>query len=419
MKVIYLHQYFNTPEMSGGTRSYEIARRLVAAGNEVHMVTSWRNNDCSTSDWFTTNESGITVHWLPVTYSNHMSYLQRIFAFLRFAIFSMSKTKELQGDIIFATSTPLTIAIPAVFAARKKNIPMVFEVRDLWPELPVAMGALRNPVLRWLATKLEKWAYDHSEAIIALSPGMKDGIIRAGYPSSRIAVIPNSSDNTEFCHDPEAAKNFRASREWLGTRPLLVYAGTFGRINGVDYMVRLANELGAINPDIRVLLIGDGQEKAAVCTLAQRMGVYNINLFIEDSLPKKDIPALLSAADMATSLFIDLPEMQPNSANKFFDALASGTPIFLNYGGWQHDLLNASGCGVTMWRKPLKNAAEEIAVKITDLAWLEQAGSSARVLAETAFDRDRLVVQFEQVIVAGASWQGDRAEEIAPGHYYA
>src|SRR5690606_2640442 len=102
MKIIYLHQYFNTLDMSGGTRSYEMARRLVALGHEVHMVTSWRSDDRRGDDWFTTQEAGVQVHWLPVAYSNHMSYRQRISAFLRFAFRSMSKAKELRGDVIFA-----------------------------------------------------------------------------------------------------------------------------------------------------------------------------------------------------------------------------------------------------------------------------------------------------------------------------
>lgn len=419
MKIVYLHQYYNNPSMSGGTRSYEMARRLVNAGHEVHMITSWRHNDARKPDWFVTEDAGFIVHWLPIPYSNHMSYFQRITAFFRFAILSRGKANELSGDVIFATSTPLTIAIPAVFASRRNKIPMVFEVRDLWPELPIAINALRNPFVKWLASKLEKWSYRNSEAIIALSPGMKEGIVRTGFAAERVAVIPNSSDNREFQHDSQAANDFRVSREWLHSRPLLVYTGTFGRINGVGYMVDMAKELRALNPDIRVLLIGDGQEKAAVRALAKKEGVLNVNLFIEDSLPKKDIPSLLSAADMATSLFIDLPEMQPNSANKFFDALASGTPVLLNYGGWQHDLLNARGCGLAMWRKPMKEVAEEVAAKITDRAWLDEAGRAARELAETAFDRDRLANQFEQVIAAGASRKGDRSEEIAPGHYHA
>src|SRR5690554_854503 len=132
MKVIYLHQYFNTPEMSGGTRSYEMARRMVAAGHEVHMVTSYREQDANRKGWFLTEEAGINVHWYPVPYSNHMGFVQRIKAFIAFALAARKKSVELDGDIIFATSTPLTIALPAVPASRKKKIPMVFEVRDLW-----------------------------------------------------------------------------------------------------------------------------------------------------------------------------------------------------------------------------------------------------------------------------------------------
>jgi len=159
VKIIYLHQYFNTPDMSGGTRSYEMARRMVAAGHEVQMVTSYREPGSNRSEWFKTEEAGIQVHWYPVPYSNHMSFAQRIKAFFSFALAARKKAVELDGDIIFATSTPLTIALPAVSASRKKKIPMVFEVRDLWPEMPIAVGALKNPLMRFAAHKLEHWAY--------------------------------------------------------------------------------------------------------------------------------------------------------------------------------------------------------------------------------------------------------------------
>ena len=186
MKILYLHQYFNHPGMSGGTRSYETARRLVAMGHEVHIITSWRKNKKNKS-WFETNVEGIHVHWLPINYSNKMNYNSRIKAFLKFAIFSTLKTISIKGDIIFATSTPLTIAIPAVFASKKLNIPLVFEVRDLWPELPIAMGAIRNPILKFLAKKLEYFAYKNSSSVIALSPGMRDGVIASGYPKKILA----------------------------------------------------------------------------------------------------------------------------------------------------------------------------------------------------------------------------------------
>src|SRR5699024_5606020 len=111
MKIIYLHQYFNTPDMAGGTRSYEMARRLVAWGHEVHMVTSWRE-PTDKHGWFTSVEAGIQVHWLPLPYGNYMGYRERIQAFLLFAWKAARKAASIPADVIFATSTPLTIAIP-------------------------------------------------------------------------------------------------------------------------------------------------------------------------------------------------------------------------------------------------------------------------------------------------------------------
>lgn len=403
--------------MSGGTRSYEMARRMVAAGHEVHMVTSIRESSHQHDDWFTSDEAGIQVHWYPVPYSNHMSYAQRIGAFLSFAKAARKKAVELEGDVIFATSTPLTIALPAVPAARKKKIPMVFEVRDLWPEMPIAMGALNNPVLRFAAHKLEHWAYKNAAAVVALSPGMKAGVVATGYSADKVAVIPNSSDNREFAYDADAARQFRTERQWLGDKPLLVYTGTFGKVNGVGYMVELASALQALGSDVLILLVGGGAERDSVKQAAEKAGVYQNNLFIEDPLPKKAIPALLSAATMASALFIDLPEMRPNSANKFFDALASGTPVLLNYGGWMHDLVTAHECGLPLWQRSVDEVAEILDAKMHDQAWLDKAGQAARKLAEECFDRDLLAAQLMAVLQSAVDGNPEKAAEIAPGRY--
>lgn len=403
--------------MSGSTRSYEMARRMVAAGHEVHMVTSIRESNHQHNDWFEAQEAGIQIHWYPVPYSNHMSYAQRIGAFLSFAKAARKKAVELEGDVIFATSTPLTIALPAVPAARKKKIPMVFEVRDLWPEMPIAMGALNNPLLRFAANRLENWAYQNAAAVVALSPGMKAGVVRTGYPAEKVAIIPNSSDNREFAYDADAAQQFRGEREWLGDKPLLVYTGTFGKVNGVGYMVELASALLARGSDVRILLVGGGAERNSVKQAAEKAGVYQNNLFIEDPLPKKAIPALLSAATMASALFIDLPEMRPNSANKFFDALASGTPVLLNYGGWMHELVTVYECGLPMWQKAVGEVAEILDTKMHDQAWLDKAGQAARKLAEECFDRDVLADQLMAVLQAAVDGNPNNAQKIAPGNY--
>ncbi len=242
MRILYLHQYFNTPAMAGSTRSYEIGRRLVSAGHTVEMITSARESSAG-SGWFITDEAGMRVHWLPVPYSNHMSYGARIAAFARFALGAAQRAASLAGDVVFATSTPLTIALPAAWAARRLGVPMVFEVRDLWPEVPIAMGALRDPVSRFAAHRLERFAYTRSARVVALSPGMADGVAKTGYPRERIAVVPNAADLDVFQRDVSHGLAWRRRLGIEENKLLVAYMGTLGRANAVTYLVEVAEAL--------------------------------------------------------------------------------------------------------------------------------------------------------------------------------
>ncbi|HAV7071635.1 TPA: glycosyltransferase family 4 protein [Acinetobacter baumannii] len=416
MRILYFHQYFNTPDMSGGTRSYEMARRLVAAGHEVHIITSWLK-ETDEKTWFTTVEAGIHVHWFPNFYNNKMSYTDRVKAFFRFAYHATKKGKSLDADLVFATSTPLTIAIPAVFTARALKVPMVFEVRDLWPELPIAMGALNNKVAQKLAYQLEDWAYKNSKAIVALSPGMKEGIVKTGYPKAKVAVIPNSSDLELFKVEDRRVEEFRKSHEWLQDRPLIVYTGTFGHINGVGYLIEIAAKLKTLNPEIRILLVGDGVEYEKVERQAAQLNVLKQNLFMMKQLPKKEIPVILNAATLSTALFLDKPEMRANSANKFFDTLAAGTPILINYGGWMVDLIENHQCGLVTWQLSVDEAAQAIVDFISDPEKLKKAGQQARNLAETQFNRDKLADQLNQVLLSSINQLVKSPESIIREYY--
>lgn len=404
MRILYLHQYFNTRRMSGGTRSYEMARRLVNRGHEVHMITSYRGSDAPRGrDWFETDEDGIHVHWIPVPYSNYMSYRERIQAFFRFALAAGRKAAAIGGDVVFATSTPLTIAIPGVYAARRCRVPMVFEVRDLWPELPIAMGTLRDPVSIWAARRLELFAYRNAVRVVALSPDMKQGIVATGYPADRVEVIPNSCDLDLFDVGPEPGLEIRNRYEWLQQRPLVLYCGTLGAINGVEYLARVAGEVHALDPEVRFVVIGDGKDKPRVEQVARELGVLDRNFFMMPSIPKAEVPNWLSAADMATSLFIDLPEMWANSANKFFDALAAGKPVAINYGGWQARLLAETGAGVILDPHDVVKAAHSLLDVIRDKHWLRSAGNAAHSLAAEQFSRDRLALRLEEVLIQATS----------------
>jgi glycosyltransferase involved in cell wall biosynthesis len=392
--------------MSGSTRSYEMARRLVTAGHRVELITSKRDViDSAARGWLETEESGIHVHWLPVPYSNAMSYRERIDAFFKFAIGAARKAASLKADVVFATSTPLTIALPGIYAARRQGIPMVFEVRDLWPELPIAVGALRNPVLKWAARLLEWIAYHASAHIVALSPGMAEGVMQRGIPGERVTVIPNSSDVELFDVPPEREDVIRERLGLSPDQPLIVYTGTFGLINGVSYLVELAAAMREIAPEARFLLVGKGAEVPKVTQRARELGVLNHNLWIWGPVPKAEMPDVLAAATVATSVFVPLKPMWNNSANKFFDALAANKPIAINYGGWQADLLQETGAGIVLPPEDVGRSALLLADFVRDTDRLQKVSAAARDLAYTRFSRDILASELEAVL-QGAVKQG-------------
>lgn len=404
MNVLYLHQYFVPPDGSGGTRSFEMARRLVQAGHDVELITS----DAffpSCYDFQTSPSTlwldGIKLRVLKVDYSNKMSFRRRVLAFLQFAFQATRTLKHVAPpDVIFASSTPLTIALPAVFAKRRFRCPMVFEVRDLWPELPIAVGALRNPVARVAARRLEHWAYDHADHIVALSPGMKEGVVRAGYRPDRISVIPNGCDLELFSSGD--AGSFLERHPYLKGGPIVTYAGTLGPINHVRYLVDIAAAMLERTPSVRFLVAGDGREAAGVRARAVDRGVLGRNFWMIPPLPKTRIPDLFAASSIITSLFVDLPAMQANAANKFFDGLAAGRPLMINYSGWQAELIRDREAGLVVPPTQPEQAAAQLEALLEDRPRWERACRAARQLAAERFDRDRLAGQLRGVLETAA-----------------
>ena len=383
--------------MSGGTRSYEMACRMVKKGHQVHMVTSKRNTSCKRRIWREEIIDGINVYWLSVPYDNKMNFYKRLIAFFIYAFEAGRKAIAINGDIVFATSTPLTIAIPAIKTKKKLKIPMVFEVRDLWPELPIAIGAIKNPILIYLAKRLERWAYSNSNEIVVLSPGMSEGVAKTGYPIENIHTITNSSDISLFQLNKKLNIGLQNKYKWNDEDKIIIYTGTLGEINGVEYLVDIANEFTEINNKVKLLIVGDGIEEQAIRNKAKIYNCLDNNLFLINQLPKNKMPGLYNLSTIATSLFIPLKEMEANSANKFFDTLAAGKPIVINYGGWQKDLIEKHNIGLVLARDP-KVAANELNELLLNDELLNTKGKNALALAKSEFSRDKLAQELIHIL---------------------
>lgn len=394
MRVVYLHQYFRKPSDNGSSRTYEMARRIAARGHDVHVVSSSSTVDHA----FTEQVDNFTVHWLPVPYDNTMGIAERLKSFVEFAVKSSVTGRALRGDVVFATSTPLTITIPGIASTLLRRTPLVFEVRDLWPEVPIAMGALRAPWMRALARGLEKIAYAASRQIVALSPDMKDGIVRTGVPADRVTVIPNASDNELFAGREDEGRAWRQQFDWLGERPMVFYGGTIGKVNDVGFLVRVAALLKITHPDVRFVIVGTGNEEQSVREEAIRLGVKDLNVHFLPPVPKSEVPTIFAAADVSVSTVDRIPALAANSANKVFDSFAASTPVVINHEGWLADLLRSSGAGLVLDADDVQGAAEALGAYLDDRESLNRAGEAARKLALEQFDRQKLADQLAQIL---------------------
>ncbi len=330
--------------MAGGTRSYEMGRRLVAWGHEVHMITTDRDGRFPKDKiWHETEEAGIHVHWTPVPYGNAMPYNERIKAFFAFSWRAARRAVAIGGDIVFATSTPLTIAIPGVYASKRLGIPMVFEVRDLWPEVPIALGALKNPLTIAAAEWLEGFAYRNAARVVTLSPGMMEGVIKKGVVPDRVTMIPNGCDIDLFQN---------VTSKW---RPegvddsdfMAIFAGAHGLANGLDALLDAAVELQKKGANkIKVVLIGNGAIKKSLQKRAKKENLKNV-IFC-DYVSKNRLVGLFASADLGLQILSNIPEFHYGSSpNKFFDYIASGLPVLINYPGWLDEEVKKNKIGIS------------------------------------------------------------------------
>jgi len=206
MRILYLHQYFTTRAGATGTRSYEMAKALVARGHQVHMV-------CATAQVAASGLQGPFVHGkrtgvvdgihiteFALAYANKDSLIKRSLTFVRYASRCVHIALFSNYDLLFATSTPLTSVIPGIVAKICRRKPFVFEVRDLWPELPRAMGVITNPVVLAAMSMLEWCIYRSSDACIGLSPGIVHGIKRRSRDELPVKLIPNGCDLDLFSY---------------------------------------------------------------------------------------------------------------------------------------------------------------------------------------------------------------------------
>ncbi len=402
MHILYIHQYFAVPSGVGGPRSYEFARRWVKKGQKVTMLTS--------TCMFTEHElakatgrfikkftvEGIDVIAAHITYKQHMGFFRRVRAFLSFVIVSSLLILFVKKvDVVYATSTPLTVGVPALVAKWVRKISFVFEVRDQWPELPIELGIVRNKTLIRMLLCFERTIYRHSSAIVALSPGQAEGIRQVFAEDRKITVIPNCADTEMYRPDIDGSA-IRKRYGWEG-KFVFLHAGTMGKVNSLGFVIDVAAKLGD-HPEILFVLLGQGSEMPLLQNRVKELGLTNVQIL--PALPRQQLPEVYAAAAVGLVIIGNWPIIEHNSANKFFESLSAGRSVLLNYSGWQRDVLEANNAGFGCALCNLDEFVEKVLYLNSHREELLDMDRNARRVAEEQFDRDKLAKQALEVVTS-------------------
>ncbi len=401
MNILLIHQAFASDKEAGGTRHFELGQRLVEEGHRFTVVASSVNILSGERVAEGRPRLGVPtrygkmVVWRAYSYPHiHRGHLHRLLGFIVFMVTSLlTALRVRQMDLVLGTSPPIFQAITAYLTARLRRVPFVLEIRDLWPDFPAQAGVIRNPVVIALARRLESFLYRHADHIIVNSPGFLPHL-RRYVPAGKVSLVANGVSVEMF--DPKlSGEEYR--RQWgLEGKFVALYAGAHAVSYNIETLLR-AMALLRSEPDIALVLIGDGVDKPRLLEMSREMGLENV-LFVSPQ-PKQEMPGVVAAADACVAILKDIPMFRTVYPNKVFDYMAAGKPTVLAIGGVIRNVIEQAHGGIFVEPADPQAIADALLTLCRRPELGREMGRSARRYVEQHFDRKSQAVLFERVLL--------------------
>ncbi|NPV77209.1 MAG: glycosyltransferase family 4 protein [Anaerolineae bacterium] len=365
MHILIIHQAFAGLDEPGGTRHIEIARRMVESGHRVTIIASpvsylTGKTGAHKGKLFQSEipQPGLEILRSYTYAAIHRSFFHRMLGFVSFMLSSWITGLQVKSvDLVWGTSPPLFQVATAWLLARMKRVPLLFEVRDLWPAFAVAIGVLRNKTLIAASEWLERFLYRQADCVVVNSPGFIQHVTQRG--AKRVELVPNGVDPTMF--DPKGNGSAFRQQHNLTGKFIALYAGAHGISNDLEVVIRAASQLKE-NPNIRFVLVGDGKEKHNLQSLAQQAKLNNL-LFLP-AVPKNRMAEVLAASDACIAILKPLDLYRTTYPNKVFDYMAAGRPVVLAIDGVIREVIESAKSGIFVSpgdSNALARAVEELA----------------------------------------------------------
>ena len=383
-----IHQHFRTPQRGGAIRSYYLVKALADRGHRIVMITSFNEKKYKTE-----NLEGIEIHYLPIAYDNRFKFYARGWAFVVFIV----KAAVLAGkfkdfDRCYAISVPLTVGLIARWFRFRFGIPYIFEVGDLWPDAPIQMGFVKNRFFQKTLLALERSTYKQATSIVALSPTIQSAI-ESKVPEKKVHLIPNMADCEYF--GPEQKNPILENEFDVSGKFVIAYLGALGVANGLDYFLACANAAREAELPAHFILCGDGAMREGLRAEAKRLGLQNFSFI--DFVNREGVKEIMNVTDAVFVCYKKVPILETGSPNKFFDGLASGKLIVINFGGWIKREIEENHCGIFVDPLQPTDFVKKVAPFISDPALLQQFQTASRSLGERKYSRKLLSESFSRL----------------------
>jgi glycosyltransferase involved in cell wall biosynthesis len=404
MRILYLSQYF--PPEVGATqiRAYEMARGLVRAGHHVTMIAEFPNHPSGVIPpaykgklYQRAELDGIEVIRVWVKASPVKTFRTRMAFYVSFMLNAALAGLFLargRYDVIYATSPPLFVGATGLALSFLRRAPLVFEVRDLWPESAVVLGELRNARAVRLATWLEETCYRRARLITVTSQEILDRLVQRGLPPDKLALVRNGANVELFRHDAGARQRVRAALG-LQDRFVVLYAGLFGLAYELELVLEVARDLERDAPDVHLLLVGEGPTREEVQAYAATLGLGNVTFLPAQA--RERVPDYFNAADVSL-----VPIKEPNIFGmlpvKIYDSMACQVPVIVGATGEPRHIVQESDSGLAVDPGDGAQLRQAILSLRADPARRQRYGENGRQAVVARYSRQAQARQLEKLL---------------------
>ena len=375
----------------GAIRSYYLAKALEDHGHRVVLITSFNEEKGKIED-----VDGIEVHYLPIAYDNRFKFYARALAFIRFMFGAATVARKFKDfDWCYAISVPLTVGLTARWIQFRFGIPYFFEVGDLWPDAPIQMGYVRNYFFQRFLYAVEQSIYRKAHAIVALSPSIQSAI-ETKISGKKIHLVPNMAD-CDF-YKPEKKKIDLESKFGVNGKFVVSYIGAIGVANGLDYFLECANASRKAGLPVHFIMCGDGASWDGLKSSANKLELQNVSFI--DFANRDGVKEIMNITDAVFTCYKSVPILETGSPNKFFDGLAGGKLIIINFGGWIRKEIEDNRCGIYVDPNHPTDFVKQLLPFISGHELLQQFKDSARALGERKYSRKLVADAFSRLFAS-------------------